>query len=45
MRFSCDQNIGETLTQCKKVSPIVLITGESNFDERNAQLIRASFLE
>ena len=35
--FSCNQNIGEILTQCKKVFSNVLITGESNFDEKNGQ--------
>ena len=30
IRFSCNQNIGETLTQCKKCLSNVLITGESN---------------
>ena len=37
IRFSCNQNIEETLTQLKKCLSNVLITGESNFDERNVQ--------
>ena len=45
IRFSCNQNIGETLTQCEKSVSNVLITGESNCDERNGQLIRGSFLK
>ena len=41
-----NQNIGETLTQCKKVSPMFWLgTGESDFDERNVQLIKGSFLK
>jgi hypothetical protein len=36
IRFSCNQNIGETLTQKMCFSNIV-ITGETNFDERNGQ--------
>ena len=41
-----NQNIGEALTQTKKKSlSNVLITGESNLDERNGQLIRGSFLK
>ena len=45
IRFSCNQNIGETLTRCKKSVSNVLITGESNFDEINGQLIRGSYLK
>ena len=41
IRFSCNQNIGETLTQCKNV----LIPGESNCDEKNGQLIKDLLLK
>ena len=41
-----NQNIGEKFTQCKKKCLFnVLTTGESNLDEKNGQLIRASFLK
>ena len=39
IRFSCNQNnIGEALTQCKKMClSQLLITGESKFDEIDVQ--------
>ena len=37
IRFSCNQNIGETLTQRKKCLSNVLIAGVSHFDEINRQ--------
>ena len=43
IRFYCDQNIGETLTQCKK-SVFLMLWLQENLDERNEQLIRGSFL-
>ena len=49
VRFSCNQNTGVswvTLTRCKKKCiSNVLITGESNFDEKSVQLPRDSFVK
>ena len=42
IRFPCNQNIGVTLSECLSN---VLITGESDLDERNGQQIRDSFLK
>ena len=42
--FPVIKNIGKTLTQCKKKClSNVLITGKSNFDERNGQLVIVAF--
>ena len=43
-KFSCNQNIGETLPQCKKSVSNILTTGESNFDERNELLTDQRFI-
>ena len=37
IRFSCNENIGETFFALSECLSNVLITGESNFDERNGQ--------
>ena len=44
IRFSCNQNIGETFLKIECLSN-VLITGESSFDENSFQLPRVSFLK
>ena len=45
LRSSFFKNEPLTLTQCEKSISNVLITGESNFEERNVPLIRGSFLK
>ena len=45
IRFSCNQNIGETLFKLSEWLSNVLNTGESNFDEKIVQLPRVSFLK
>ena len=45
IRFSCNQNIEEALTQTKKNPLSNVYTGKSNLDERSGQLNRGQNIE